>query len=298
LVLLSETKLKQIFNKLSTLWIVVIAYQIITATLTLFCYPFYFKTSGFLISRSIILIYLSFRLISKSEFIRKFGILFDSLLVYILLGFFYGETAVFNTYFFPKIDSILSSVDQYIFGFQPSILFSEKFYYPLYSELMFMGYFSYYLMPLIALLVIWIYRKDFFEKFSFIVLSAYFIYYLIFILLPAEGPQFFFPSPLNQIEAKGPFAIFIKLIQASGEAPTAAFPSSHIGIMVIILILLYKERRSLFKLFLPFSIILFFSTVYIKAHYAIDVLAGLISGFAVFYLNKYIYHKIIILRNI
>ena len=298
MVLLSETKLKQIFNKLSTLWIVVIAYQIITATLTLFCYPFYFKTSGFLISRSIILIYLSFRLISKSEFIRKFGILFDSLLVYILLGFFYGETAVFNTYFFPKIDSILSSVDQYIFGFQPSILFSEKFYYPLYSELMFMGYFSYYLMPLIALLVIWIYRKDFFEKFSFIVLSAYFIYYLIFILLPAEGPQFFFPSPLNQIEAKGPFAIFIKLIQASGEAPTAAFPSSHIGIMVIILILLYKERRSLFKLFLPFSIILFFSTVYIKAHYAIDVLAGLISGFAVFYLNKYIYHKIIILRNI
>jgi membrane-associated phospholipid phosphatase len=295
---LSVTELKHIFNKLSPVWAIVISYQLITIILTFIYEPGYLITPGFIISRLIIIIYLSFRLIGNSEILKKYGILCDALIVYVMLAFFYGETAVFNTYLFPKIDTILSSCDQYLFGFQPSILFSGKFNHPLFSELMFMGYFSYYLMPLVALLMIWILKRNFFEKFSFIVISAYFLYYLIFILLPAEGPQFFFVTPLNQIEAHGPFAFMIKLIQTNGEAPTAAFPSSHIGIMVIILILLYQEYKFLFKVFLPFTIVLLFSTVYIKAHYFVDVVAGLISGFFILSLNKFIYLKVNNLRNI
>jgi len=145
---------------------------------------------------------------------------------------------------------------------------------------------------LLSLIVIWKYKKSYFEEFSFLLISAYFIYYLIFIFLPAEGPQFYFPAPFNQVESHVLFGTIVKLIQHYGEAPTAAFPSSHIGVSVIILILLFKNHKTLFKIFLPFCIILMFSTIYIKAHYFVDVIAGLVSAPVILLLNKHLYLKI------
>ncbi len=289
--------MKQSFSKISSIWYTVIAYQIITFILVAFFDIGYFKSPVFLISRSIILAFLVVRLFYQSDISKKLGSLSDTLMIYILLAFFYKETAHLNTFIFPKIDPFLVRCDEWLFGVQPAIWFSEKFNAAIFSELMFMGYFSYYIMPLLAFLAIWKFNREFFEEFSFLVLSAYFVYYLIFILLPAEGPQFFYASPLNQIDAQGPFAAIIKLIQKSGEAPTAAFPSSHIGIMIIILTLLFKKQKTLFQIFLPFSVILLFSTVYIKAHFFVDVLAGLLSAPFVLFLNRFIYSKIISLQN-
>ena len=289
--------MKQLFSKISLVWAVVIAYQFITIILIAFYDFLYFRSPGFLISRIIILFFIISKLSFKSNFLEKFGALSDTFIVYILLAIFYKETAHLNTFLFPKIDLILSNCDDWIFGFQPAIWFSEKYNHLLFSEFMFMGYFSYYLMPLIAFIIIWIYKREFFEEFSFIVLSAYFVYYLIFILIPAAGPQFFFSVPHSQITAQGPFGIIVKLIQKSGEAPTAAFPSSHIGIMVIILTLIFKLHKTLFKIFIPLSITLLFSTVYIKAHYFVDIVAGLLSGPMILVFNKFLYLKLNSLRK-
>jgi membrane-associated phospholipid phosphatase len=147
-------------------------------------------------------------------------------------------------------------------------------------------------MPLVSILVIWRYKKPDFEKFSFIILNSYYIYYLIFVIIPAEGPQFYLPSPLNQIEAQGIFGYLIKWIQSFGEAPTAAFPSSHIGISLILLILLFKRHKTLFIVLLPFCFTLVFSTIYIKAHYFVDVVGGVVSAPAVLLISNYIYHNI------
>ena len=69
----------------------------------------------------------------------------------------------------------------------------------------------------------------------------------------------------------------------SGERPTAAFPSSHVSICLTLLLLAWHSRcKPLFYTLIPFAVLLFFSTVYIKAHYAVDALAGLLSGLAVY----------------
>jgi membrane-associated phospholipid phosphatase len=271
---------------------VIIVYQIITILIASIFVPDLLITPGFLISRLLVFTYLIIRLKVKNDFFRKYGIQTDVLFFYILLAYFYGETAILNSFFFSRIDSTLSYWDQSIFGFQPSVIFSEKFNHPLFSELMYFGYFSYYFIPLSAFVIIWKKKRWYFDEFAFITISAYFVYFLIFIVLPAEGPQFYFPAPLNLIEAHGPFGFIQKLIQHYGEAPTAAFPSAHVGVSVIVLILLFKNHKTLFKILLPFCILLMFSTVYIKAHYFVDVLAGLISAILVLFINKYIYRKL------
>ncbi|WGU69562.1 phosphatase PAP2 family protein [Capnocytophaga canimorsus] len=58
----------------------------------------------------------------------------------------------------------------------------------------------------------------------------------------------------------------------------------------MILLWLYSHNRKLFFGILPFTTILIFSTVYIKAHYAVDVLAGLLSGILIYFIT-YGYYK-------
>ena len=70
----------------------------------------------------------------------------------------------------------------------------------------------------------------------------------------------------------------------AGERPTAAFPSSHVGVSTIVMLLAWKtgSRRLLYCL-LPLYVLLCFSTVYIQAHYAIDVIGGWVSGAVLFF---------------
>ena len=69
----------------------------------------------------------------------------------------------------------------------------------------------------------------------------------------------------------------------AGERPTAAFPSSHVGITTVLVLLAWHTgNRKFFWLLVPFFTLMFFATVYIQAHYAIDAIAGLFTG-ALFY---------------
>ena len=76
----------------------------------------------------------------------------------------------------------------------------------------------------------------------------------------------------------------------AGEHPTAAFPSSHVGISIIALLLAWRSRsKGLVFALLPFVVLICFATVYIRAHYAIDVLGGIIAAIAFYFLWNYIY---------
>ncbi len=223
---------------------------------------------------------------------RKVWVILSFILVYALLSVLYKETASLNQLFFPPIDAHLLELDQKLFGFQPSLVFSEKLNQAFFSELFFMGYFSYYLMPIAILVYLYIKFPEKIQEFAFYLIGSFVVYYLFFILVPAYGPQFYFNAPQNQIEAQGLFGNLIKIIQKNGEAPTAAFPSSHVGIAYIMLIWLHCNKLKLRYFLAPFVFILTFSTIYIKAHWAIDSIVGLFSVALVYPLVTYIYKRI------
>lgn len=80
----------------------------------------------------------------------------------------------------------------------------------------------------------------------------------------------------------------------AGERPTAAFPSSHVGVTTILMILAWDSRnRRMFYCILPLYILLCLSTVYIYAHYAIDVFAGWVSAVAIYALLYFGYNKFV-----
>ncbi len=235
----------------------------------------------------------------------------------VLLSVWYPDTYEFNR-MFPNLDHVFASWEQTVFGFQPSLLFAKNVSNAVFSELMCLGYASYY--PLIALVTFYyfIFRYDRFHRTAFIILGSFFLYYLIYIFLPVAGPQYYYPAVGLGNIANGVFpdvgsyfatlrdamptpgdkgGIFYQMVvdaHNAGERPTAAFPSSHVGITTILVILAWKApSRGLFYFMLPFYVLMCFSTVYIYAHYAIDVFAGWISAVLLYMLLYFLYVRVI-----
>lgn len=236
----------------------------------------------------------------------RFTLLCRVLLQLAMLSWWYPETYEFNCVL-PNLDHLFASWEQSLFGCQPSLLFSRHFSHPIVSELMCLGYVSYY--PMIVAIAIYYYfmRPEKFVSAANIILTSFFLYYIIYILVPVAGPQYYYPAiGMDAVEAghftsvgtyfathtealatpgwqSGFFYDMVRAAHDAGERPTAAFPSSHVGVSTIVMLLAWRARnRSLILGLLPLYILLCLSTVYIYAHYAIDVLGGWISA-VIFY---------------
>lgn len=224
-----------------------------------------------------------------------------------LLAWWYPDTYEINR-MFPNLDHIFAGWEQDLFGCQPALLFAKALPWAVVSELMSMGYFMYY--PMIALVSFYYFFCRYYEaeRAAFVMLTSFFIYYLIYIYVPVVGPTFYFDAVGISEITKGIFpalgdyfnthtnclptpgytdGIFYQLVEDAknaGERPTAAFPSSHVGVSTICMLLVWHTgNRKLLYVMLPFYIFLCLATVYIQAHYLIDAIAGLISAVVIYF---------------
>jgi len=206
----------------------------------------------------------------------RLTLFFRSIYPFILFGVFYSETDYLNNILFNNLDSLVEKVELWTFSMHPSVAFSNHFPQKWFSELMNFGYFSYYF--LIVLLPLWLFirRRDSFQYAVFTITTTFYLFYLFFIIFPVAGPQFYLEESLRTIPNSGIFRELVKLAEWVGEGSTAAFPSSHVGMVVIIGYLAYRYAKELLALYLIFGLLICFSTVYIKAHYAIDVIGGIV----------------------
>lgn len=210
----------------------------------------------------------------------------------ILFGFFYSETDYLNNVLFRNLDPFFERVELWLFRAYPSIIFSQSFPQIWFSELMNFGYFSYYILILLLPLWLWIKNKESFLHVIFIITLSFYLFYWFFILFPVAGPQFYFIESLRAVPSAGIFRCLVRLAEWIGEGPTAAFPSSHVGLMMIMAYLSSKYAKELFVVYLFFGLLICFSTVYIKAHYAIDVIGGLLFAPLFLTVSDWIYRKL------
>ena len=231
-----------------------------------------------------------------------------------LLSYWYPDTFEFNR-IFPNLDHIFASAEFLLFGCQPAVLFDTVCSGNVWRELFNLGYWSYY--PMIVAVTLWYFfkRNKDVERCTFVIMCSFFIYYLVYIFVPVAGPQFYFPvigdelvaagnypsigdyfnlNPgitIPQADKGGLFTSLVNMAQASGERPTAAFPSSHIGMSTILILLALRVKKGLAAVLFPFYVLLCCATVYIKAHYLVDAFAGLLSGVLLYLLTSVAYGK-------
>jgi membrane-associated phospholipid phosphatase len=175
-------------------------------------------------------------------------------------------------------DARLIAIDHAIFGVHPTV-WLERFSNPLLTGLLQFAYISYYfIFPLLS--VVLIARGGGFGEFEealFGILLCFYLSYVGYLLVPAIGPRF----TLSHLQTSNLQVFpFIETIQNALNAlennKTDAFPSGHTAVSLMTLYYAWKEgEKKLFAGLIPVVTALIISTVYLRYHYVIDVIAGI-----------------------
>lgn len=203
-----------------------------------------------------------------------------------LTAYWYPETFYLNNnVLVTNLDGWFDQLDIHLFSCSPALVFSTIWPQAWISELMYFGYFAYYLLFAFIALYFYLKLRDKAEDVVSPILASFLLFYLIFIFLPVAGPQFYYNEINSQVPSGYLFSNLMRGIQDMGENPTGAFPSSHVGMTLIYMYIVYRHVRTWFWIFLPVCIVLIASTVYIKAHYLIDVLGAFLLTPPIYWLG-------------
>jgi len=197
--------------------------------------------------------------------------------VIVVLTIFNSLGAIIAGIHATTFDARLIAVDHAIFGVHPTV-WMERLISPTLSTLLTFAYTSYYLIPLLLGGVLIAKGKvDEFEEVLFGILLCFYLSYVGYLLVPAIGPRF----TINHLQT-GDLQVFpfIKSIQDTlnglEKNKTDAFPSGHTAISLMSLYYAWHEREiKLFAVLVPMVTGLIISTVYLRYHYVIDVIAGI-----------------------
>jgi membrane-associated phospholipid phosphatase len=201
------------------------------------------------------------------------------------------------------------NVDKSIFGFVPTVKLQSLLYNPTrlawYDYLATLFYVCHVITPAIVGYYFWLKDKVFFSKFAFafLVLSyAGFITYIIFPAMPPwiAGSLGYLPhvTEIAGVVLSHFFRIGIvsnSVVSLLDINSVAAMPSLHAAFPLMVFFFLFKWSKKAGVFFIPYVLGVWFSVIYLGAHYFIDVVMGVVYSIVVFltievlgkkYLNK------------
>lgn len=195
-------------------------------------------------------------------------------------------------------DPILIRLDQTLFGCQPSILLA-RLHVPFLTDLLQVVYTSFYFFPVVlAVRMILKRRRGQFDYLMFLVCYGFFLSYLGYLLVPAIGPRFcirsLYPFPLSGL---GLYECLSSLLNKLEQINRDCFPSGHTMMTVVSVWHAWQVDRPIFRFLLLPGTILVFSTLYLRYHYAVDVLGGIAFAAFTVWSAPILYRMLVSRRN-
>jgi len=217
----------------------------------------------------------AFKLSSDRKVIGKVGTFFHHFSPILFVVLIYESLGHLIQYLQPDIDPRLIQIDFIIFGVHPT-LWMEQWIVPWLTDLMSLAYLSYYFIPVVLIVVL--YLKDRmmeFDRAMFVLAFGYYVSFVGYILFPAVGPRYAMDH-LYSVPLEGSFITdFVRdTLNALEHNKRDCMPSGHIQIVLIALYLAHRCERILFYVLLPIVCGLILSTIYLRYHYVIDLLVG------------------------
>jgi membrane-associated phospholipid phosphatase len=184
-------------------------------------------------------------------------------------------------------DDLLTSIDRAVLGGDPS-LWLERISTPWLTDLLQVAYLVYYVLPIVLLGTL--YRRqpcvakeagqtrEHGRAFDLCVVALLLSHYLAFtgyMAVPALGPRFalapMYRTDLTGLLATEPIRQFLDALEGIKRD---AFPSGHVSAALISLHYMFRFTPRLAWCALPAVSLMIFATLYLRYHYAADILAG------------------------
>ena len=120
--------------------------------------------------------------------------------------------------------------------------------------------------------------REVFETALTAVAMAFYLCFIGYVLLPAEGPWKTLAYLQNVDMDASFFRRIVAAVQSRAGIIGGCFPSAHISVAFAAVTSFFFYYKKVFFLLLPYAILLALATVYGRYHYAIDSLVGLGIG--------------------
>ncbi len=218
---------------------------------------------------------------------------------YIVAVVGYKESAFFvQTIFQRWFDDVLIKIDHALFGTHPTVWLAEHGNVFL-NEYANFSYFTYFVYVPVLVYFVWKHKSAIaFEGFMGGLVMSYNFSYIFFALVPASSPRFALPEfglvAAESVRLDGYlFTAIIDMFMDTGAMRGGAFPSVHCCVSTVFLLNAYKFcSKKIFWLSSILVVGMYWSTVYGRYHYVVDVLAGIGLGVIFTWSGHFIQAKI------
>lgn len=203
-------------------------------------------------------------------------------------------------------DPLFIQLDFFLFGVNPT-QWAYQFENPVLTEFLQIIYIYYY--PMIAVIGLQLYLRHRYKEFKFTIFILFFSFclsYLLYFFFPANGPRFHLHE-FSAIDIEMPGLILTDYIRAfinMGESippgvpnpqdyvQRDAMPSLHTISAFLIMYLSWKFKMRSFRYFyLPYFICMVVATVYLRYHYVVDILGGLVVCAVTILIGRLVYKE-------
>jgi membrane-associated phospholipid phosphatase len=171
----------------------------------------------------------------------------------------------------------LVAMDRWLFGEVPCV-WAERFVTSDRTETMQFLYLNFFwIAPSTALILLAQRRWAAFRRTTMGILVCFYLGYALYVIFPAAPPRIVLLREFKK-NLYGIPQLFSKMsAEALSLLPVdsrAAFPSLHAAISLVALVYAWRYLRGFFWVLLPFGVGLWVSTIYLRHHYAVDLIAG------------------------
>jgi membrane-associated phospholipid phosphatase len=178
------------------------------------------------------------------------------------------------------IHHYLSAAEEWLFGGQP-VLWAQRYVTRGRTEFFNLFYANFYLVAPSVVLVLWFSgRRAESRRVLLGVILCFYTGYVLYVIFPAAPPRLSYDwLGLFKVSLRGgPVTRFQDALigMMPNHAERAAFPSLHSAVSCLSLYYAWKYCRWFFPILLAFVCVLLVSTVYLRHHWVVDLLAGVL----------------------
>ncbi|MGE4225424.1 MAG: phosphatase PAP2 family protein [Vicinamibacterales bacterium] len=176
------------------------------------------------------------------------------------------------------IHHYLNAAEGWLFGGQP-VVWAERYITPARTEFFTLFYANFYLVAPSVVLLLWFTGKRAEARHVLLgTILCFYTGYVLYVLFPAAPPRLYLES-LGMFSVTlrgGPIANFQQALfeMMPNQAARAAFPSLHSAVSLLSLAYAWRYCRWYFPILFVFVVGLLVSTVYLRHHWVVDLIAG------------------------
>ncbi len=175
------------------------------------------------------------------------------------------------------VHPFLARLDARLFGVVPC-LWAERFVTPARTEVMSFFYANFFwIAPAVPLVLLATGRMADFRVAVLGIVTCFYLGYFAYVVFPAAPPRLYLAHEFSRSLRGYPNLLYHLSEETLALLPLgsrAAFPSLHAAVSLLALVYAWRFTRITFGVLVPFVGGLWLSTIYLRHHYAVDLLAG------------------------